>query len=119
MSSGGCNITFKVFLEHLNLVRKISVENTGLSYEVLRQRIGGLLSPEELLQTEAAGRFLIQYDDEDGDRITVGGEEELKQMLIDMVRERHLDRISCFRGQKFHFDSLKVLASSFFLKWHI
>lgn len=82
-SCSSSNISFKVFLEHLSLVRKISVENTGLDYEVLRQKVQSLLPEDEPI---ARGDFLLQYIDEDGDRITVGGDEELKQMLIDMVR---------------------------------
>ena len=88
MSSSGCsNISFKVYLEHLSLVRKISVENTGLSYEVLRQRVQGLVSTEQELDPAS---FLLQYIDDDGDRITVGGDEELKQMLIEMVKKKKI-----------------------------
>ena len=94
------SITFKVILEqNANLVRKISVENAGLSYDVLRQRIGALAPPPP--DDDGGGGFLVQYDDEDGDRITVGGDDELKQMLIDMVR---LHACSVSKLRSFHLD---------------
>ena len=67
-------MTFKVFLEQE--VRKLTVQN---DWTLLRQGIRHLSA--DLKDDD----FVVQYDDSDGDRITVGKEDEFHEMLKELV----------------------------------